>query len=153
MATWLPVRDAPSTPAVLEVAKAVERAAPRLRAAEGETGGLSRARLIKAVVPSLAAFDLTDKEVDSFSGREIDLWSAASGIAVSVQTGRAYTNNGALLAVLAAASHRPVDWLVIAVPDAYKGGAQAEPVVIQVRHLLRTRGITLDLDGVAIVPY
>jgi hypothetical protein len=153
MATWYTLRSATPSGIALELAEVLENLAPRMRLTQGETGGLTRARLVKAVGPALVRFDLTDKEVDSFNSREIDLWSAASGLAISLQTGRAHTNNGALVAVLAAAAHRSVDWLVLGVPEAYKGGAQAAPVSLQIGELLRTRGIALDLDGVALVAY
>lgn len=153
MPTWFTLRNAQPTPSAIELADAIEKDASRLRTTQSDTGGLNRARLRKAILPSLVACDLTDKDVDSFTGREIDLWSAASGLAVSLQTGRAYTNNGALLAVLAAAAHRPIDWVVITVPEAYKGGAQANPVCIQLGGLVKARGIALDLDGIAVISY
>jgi hypothetical protein len=101
----------------------------------------------------VAPLGLSDKEATSFSGREIDLWSAEAGLALSLQAGRAHTNNGALLALLAAAALRPVDWVVIAVPEAYKGGAQAAPIATQLGEIVRARGIALELDGAVMVSY
>lgn len=63
------------------------------------------------------------------------------------------TNNGALLAVLAAASSSDIDWLILLVPDRYKGSATYDSVLSQLRDLEVASGIRLDLQGVLAVGY
>jgi hypothetical protein len=89
----------------------------------------------------------------SFAAHELDFVLPAERLAVSVQAGRAWTNNGALLAVLAAAAESGVEWLLALVPFTYKTGAQFPPVVDQLRALAGSSGVDLDLRGIAVVAY
>ena len=74
-------------------------------------------------------------------------------LAVSVQAGRAWTNNGALCAVLAGAADGDSAWLVLLVPDHYKGGVQRVNISAQVAALLSSPGVHLEIEAVAVVGY
>ncbi len=84
---------------------------------------------------------------------ELDFVLPGLRSAVGVQAARAWTNNGALLAVLAAASAEGIDWLLLLVPTTYKGGPQHQHVLTQLRELSVARGVHLDLRGVGVLGY
>ncbi len=88
-----------------------------------------------------------------FARAELDFVLPGLRSAVGVQAGRAWTNNGALLAVLAAASAEGIDWLLLLVPTTYKGGPQRQHVLTQLRELAVARGVHLDLRGVGVLGY
>jgi len=73
--------------------------------------------------------------------------------ALSIQAGRAATNNGGLLATLAAASCEDVDWLVLLVPERYKNSATGAAVEKHLRDLAVAHGVRLDLQAVVLVQY
>ena len=72
---------------------------------------------------------------------------------VSLQAGRARTNNGALLSVLAAAAAAEIDWLVVLAPARYKSGAAAGPVIQDLRAMAAEPGIRLTLKGAVVLAY
>lgn len=88
-----------------------------------------------------------------FSAFELDAKLPQLGLAASVQAGRAWSNNGGLVAVLAAAADPETQWLALIVPERYMGGAQRINIVDQVEQLARSPGIKLELDGVMVVSY
>ena len=83
------------------------------------------------------------------------LSSVLSGrkVGISVHGGRAFTNNEALVAVLAAADHADIDWLIEVMPDRYKGGPTFDKVRGQLEQLQSARGIDLHLIGVTIIGF
>lgn len=89
----------------------------------------------------------------AFSSHLLDAVSGADRSAVSVQAGRAHTNNEALLGVLAAASHPLVDWLILVVPERYKNSGAYVGVTAQLDALASSPGIGLDLCGIAVVAF
>jgi hypothetical protein len=74
-------------------------------------------------------------------------------VALGVHGGRALTNNGAFVSVLAAAAHPDVDWLVIVLPQRYKGSATLTGVLTQLGELRQASGIRLDLVGVTLIGF
>jgi hypothetical protein len=82
---------------------------------------------------------------------QLDFYVPDERIAVTVQAGRAWTNNEALLAVLAAAGQPAVDWLVLPVPMIYKGSAQYPQIVQQLQALATADGVGLDLKGLVVL--
>ena len=70
-----------------------------------------------------------------------------------MQAGRAWTNNGALLALLGAAADTAVEWLAVIVPFVDKTGTQYTKVVGQLTHLVAVHGVDLDLCGVALIAH
>lgn len=131
----------------------IELRLPDMAATVGPSGGLKRDDLLRTIAPVARAYGLGVPEQRTFAGSEIDLLSTSARAAVSVQAGRAKTNNGGLLAVLAAAAMPTVDWLILIVPERYKGSTTAPPVRHDVHALARSGGIELDLSGVVILSY
>lgn len=154
MATWIWFDDVPRPTAAVHLAELVDRVAPAMRRTEGRTGGLNRDALLVVVDEALEGHGhWTRPEPGTFAHKEVDRTSPDLGLALSVQAGRAYPNNGALLAVLAAAALRDVDWLVLTVPALYKNAKQFEPVAAQLQALSREPGVRLSLKGVVLLPY
>lgn len=156
MKTWLYLRGGPADAPrdVALVVDTLEREAHTLRATEGSDGGLKRPQLREAVVQSMAGLVHRGScSTSPFGKEELDFVLAGRKLAISVQAGRAWSNNGALLALLGAAADPGIQWLVIAVPFVYKTGAQYAPVAGQVTDLLAAGGVDLDLAGVALVAY
>ena len=60
---------------------------------------------------------------------------------------------GGLVALLAAAAHKDVDWLFLLVPEHYKRSAQRVHVARQLRQLAAAPGVALDLKGVSVMGY
>lgn len=144
----------PSLPQhVAELASEVEARAPALRATEDLKGGLRRDDLLTALAPAVRGSGLAVHRRSSFAASEIDLVNTRDGVAVSVQAGRARSNNGALLAVLGAAAMDDVSWLIVLVPERYKGSVAAQPVIADFERLALARGIRLALEAVVSVVY
>lgn len=114
-------------------------------------GGLRKADLLGALSPDSLGEPLTRPGDHAFAN-VLDLVSP-SGMAISVQTGRAKTNNEAILAVLAGASHPDVRWVALILPDRYKGSSTAPSVERDVRALIGSSGVTLDLTGILVLVY
>lgn len=126
--------------------------AARFRATQTPEGGLKRADLSR-VLRSLLDLAVSGPGKDTFSRTELDLVVPELRIGLAVQAGRAWTNNGALLSVLAAASDTAVEWLLIMTPFTYKNSAAFPNVELQVRALAEAEGVDLDLHGVGLVAY
>ncbi|NUU18454.1 hypothetical protein HP550_14450 [Cellulomonas humilata] len=114
-------------------------------------GGLRKNDLLAALEPDTLGEPLTPPGDHPFAN-VLDLVSP-SGMAISVQTGRAKSNNEAILAVLAGASHPHVRWVALVLPDRYKGSSTAPSVERDVRSLVTSVGVTLDLTGILVLVY
>lgn len=124
-----------------------------MAATESPDGGLRRLDLLSTLAPVTRTHSLAVPDSDTFAVTEIDLMSSQAGAAISVQTGRAKTNNGALLSVLAAASMVEVRWLIIVVPERYKGSTTAGPIRKDLLRLARSKGVSLSVDGVQLMSF
>ena len=156
MHTWIqPAATAmPPPSAVVGLVEQISSSAPALRRTESTAGGLLRTGLVTALQSSLALpAPLTAYRGPSFSSNELDLESRTLRLVVSVQAGRALTNNGALTASLAAAACETVDWLVMLVPTQYKKSTVYQKVRQQISGLCASRGINLDLAGIHLIAY
>lgn len=155
MNTWLYVHaeDAEAPGEVTIVVEALERDSQALRATQGPDGGLKRPMLRQAVAESLGGLGCAHGSKSRFASEELDFLLADQRLAISVQAGRAWTNNGALLALLAAAADPEVDWLAVMVPFSYKTGTQYSRVARQMTDLVAAHGVDLDLAGVALIAY
>ena len=138
---------------VTDLAEAAEARAGDLRATEDVKGGLRRDDLLAALAPVVRASGLTVTERESFAAREVDAVDATDAVALSVQAGRARTNNGGLLAVLAAAAMDDVSWLLLLLPQHYKNSVAAQPVTDDLERLARTPGVRLALEAVVVITY
>ncbi|WP_141776149.1 hypothetical protein [Phycicoccus sp. SLBN-51] len=75
------------------------------------------------------------------------------GVSVHVHGGRALTNNEALYSVLRAAAADAVLACALVVPERYKGGQCALPIVRQLQQLAAWEGVTLNLDAACVIAY
>ena len=138
---------------VREVVEDLERLQPRLAATMKPEGGYERVRLDSVIRPMILGFGFEPGSAATIAPKELDYTALDRWTALSIQAGRAATNNGALLAVLAAASTRDVDWLVVLVPARYKGGNTYEQVMDQLRDLEASPGVRLELEGAVVIEY
>ena len=139
---------------VEELGRLLERHLTALRATESANGGLQRVDLAAVITPAVRRLqDGVAGRRPTFARKEVDFVVPPLRAAVSVQAGRAWTNNGALTAVLAAASTEGVDWLLLLVPTTYKGGPQHANVRKQLVELSAARGVHLDLQGIGLLGY
>lgn len=138
---------------VVAVARALESRRPSIRLTFSETGGIKRQDVSRVVELTLREAGFVPGSHALLSSKEIDYVSPDLWAAVSIQAGRAMTNNGALLAVLAAASSPDTDWLVLLVPERYKSSATHDSVLNQLKELEVAPGIRLDLQGAVLVAY
>lgn len=139
--------------AIGEVVAAIETARARIRTTFTADGGINRSAVAAVVEPLLRDAGFRRGSEATLTPKELD-YSAPSLLAVlSVQAGRAATNNGGLLATLAAASCEDVDWLVLLVPEQYKSSSAGNAVERQLRDLAVAHGVRLDLMGVLLVRY
>jgi hypothetical protein len=122
------------------------------RATQTSEGGLRRP-LLRDVLVDLVPQVGRLPAPGIFTPAELDLVLPELRVGLAVQAGRAWTNNGALLSVLAAASEPAVDWLVALVPFAYKSGSAFPNVSVQLSALAIGGGVDLDLHGIGIVAY
>lgn len=137
---------------VTDLVDYLESRAVRMGACRDARGGIRRAEVASVVERELLAADFSGGVGGAFAAKELD-FTHTSGVALSIQAGRAAANHGALFAVLAAAASPPVDWLVLAVPVIYKGVTVIEPVLRELDDLRSSPGIRLDLQGVQVVDY
>lgn len=114
-------------------------------------GGLRKGDLLAALAPETLGEPMSAPGNHAFAG-VLDLVSP-SGMAISVQTGRAKTNNEAILAVLAGASHPGVRWVALILPERYKGSSTAPAVERDVQALIGSSGVSLDLTGILVLVY
>lgn len=77
----------------------------------------------------------------------------ATGTAISVHGGRAYTNNEAVWRMIQLAGRPRVRAVVSVVPWTYKNGACSAKVEKQILELATNPGVAIDLDWAAQVPY
>lgn len=125
-----------------------------MASAESPGGGLRRLDLLATVGDVAKNLDLQLSDAATYGAAEIDLVGHRQRVAVSVQAGRAWTNNGALVAVLGAACFPGIDWLVAAVPERYKGTVTARRIQRDISALAASaNGVRLDLKGVLILSF
>jgi hypothetical protein len=118
-----------------------------------DAGGLRRDRLREVAAEILGLSAAPAPLSGGLAHGQLDFYVPDGCIAVAVQAGRAWTNNEALLAVLAAASQPAIEWLVLLVPMIYKRSAQYPPIVQQLQALAAADGVDLDLKGVVLLGY
>jgi len=151
------IHVSPTTPAVPEgigdAVAVIESAEAQVRATLTETGGIHRSTVASVLEPSLRRSGFRVGSDATFGSTEIDFSAPSLLAALSIQAGRAATNNGGLLATLAAASCEDVDWLVLLVPERYKNSATGDAVEKQLRNLAVAHGVRLDLQAVLLVRY
>ena len=123
-----------------------------MRATEESNGGLKR-KALKSVVEARLLGTPIGSSGGGFFPHELDFVLPTQNAAVSVQAGRAWMNNGALLAVLAAAAQPNIEWLLCLVPFTYMNAAQFDPVVAQIEALAVSDGVDLDLRGIIVIAY
>lgn len=132
---------------------------PRLRATQTRDGGLRRQSLVDELASNSSLCDVHDEEIETspklptFMPDELDFILPALRVGVSVQAGRAWTNNGAMVGLLASASCPDVDWHIAVVPEQYKGTKHLGSIVVQMSSIRDARGIYLDLLGCIVLPY
>lgn len=155
MAPWIRFDAdlAPVPGAADSLADALRERLSVLSALVAPDGGVKRLELLPALTTIVRGFGLTVFERDSFASNEVDLIDTRNRIGVSLQAGRARTNNGALLSVLAAAAAPDVDWLIILAPTRYKSGAAAVPVTEDLREMASEAGIRLAVMAVLVLAY
>lgn len=138
---------------VLDVISGVEVLRPAIRDTFTSTGGISRPAVAAIVHPVLVGASFLPQSPADFLPEEIHYSATALSTVVSIQTGRASTNNGGLVATLSAASCAGVDWLLLLAPENYKGSTAADRVASHLDELAAAGGIHIDLVGVALVAY
>lgn len=144
----------PTVPArVASIATELELRRRAVRETFSPEGGINRQAVGGVLDSTLRAAGFMAGSPATLSPKELDYTSVDLWTAVSIQAGRAMTNNGALLAVLAAASCPDVDWLILLVPERYKNSATYDAVLRQMKDLEVAAGIRLDLQGVLLVEY
>jgi hypothetical protein len=129
----------------------VESCAHELRGKEDAKGGLKRLDLQEVLVRCLRGGVL--EAAEAFASQELDVRLPELRVVCSVQAGRGWSNNGGLLATLAAAADVDTDWLILIVPEHYKRSAHRIYIVAQLNDLAASKGIGLELDGVLVVAY
>ncbi len=148
--------SSPESPTPEKVSKAVtmiESQRHILRATMDERGGLKRDDLRDAMVASARKLGLDTESPAHFERTQLDFSHRSGRYAISLQAGRAAVNNDALLSVLAAASARAIDWLIIVLPHSYKNGKPCDKVLDQLQALAQTTGIDIDIKGVVVVGF
>lgn len=146
--------ETPALPAaVARIAADLELRRRAVRNTFSLDGGINRQAVGVVLDETLRAAGFLPGSPATLSPKELDYTSLELWSAVSIQAGRAMTNNGALLAVLAGASCPDVDWLILLVPERYKNSATHDAVLRQMKELEGASGIRLDLQGVLLVEY
>lgn len=150
MYTWLSSKRAPVPTIPQPVPTMLERLGDlrTLVGVRSAEGGIKRESVLVGAARRLEAAGLS-----TGSRSYMDATGAGGQVGFRVEAGRAHTNNDGLLAVLQAASDPQVRVLLLAVPDVYKGSVTAARAIDRVSWVLTTRGIELELLGVAILPY
>lgn len=116
-------------------------------------GGVNVSKLRDVLSATAARHGLHLGSGDTFAVNELAWESRDRALAVAVQAGRAATNNGGLVSLLAAAARPQVDWLILVLPERYKGATTYGVVLRQLRALSRADGIDLDLVGVTLIGF
>lgn len=138
---------------LVAVVDALETRRGSIRATFTADGGINRRDVAREIDPLLRTQGFRAGSDATLSPREIDYMASSLLAALSIQAGRAATNNGGLLATLAAASCEDVDWLVLLVPERYKNSATGAAVEKHLRDLAVAHGVRLDLQAVVLVQY
>ena len=136
-----------------EIVDVMELAVPALAGTIDAKGGVLVAALRQVLDPVAEGLGLAPCRHDMFAAKVLSWENRDRRIAVSVHAGRAESNNEVLLAVLGAAAHFDVDWLVAVLPSRYKQGHTFEKVVAQLGALSRAGGVRMDLVGVTLVGF
>jgi hypothetical protein len=136
-----------------EVVDAVALASPRLGTVVTPKGNIKRELLREVLTPTLSPFGVRPQRRATFTAKELDYSGPDRRIGVAVQAGRAFTNNGALVSLLTAASSPELDWVVITIPETYMNNQVYPKVLQQFRELQGSHGIHLDLQGVILISY
>lgn len=125
---------------------------PHVTRAVPADGGLRKRDLLEALDLAELGEPVAPPDPRAFGANVIDFVSL-SGVAISMQTGRAKTNNEGLLAVLAAAAIPAARWAALILPERYKGSSTATAVERDVRSLSACAGVDLALNGVLVLTY
>ncbi|WP_166844737.1 hypothetical protein [Isoptericola sp. BMS4] len=136
-----------------ELVSRIEVLRPAIRGTFTPAGGILRASVENVVRPVLAEAGFRPGSPATFLPTELNYHASGLAAVVSIQTGRASTNNGGLAATLSAASCVGVDWLLLLAPETYKGSTTAPKVESHLHELAAARGVHLDLCGVVLVSY
>lgn len=140
--------------ALTDVVAGLSAQLPALAATATQTGGLRRERLRDVVAAALRGrVDPAAGLGDGFGASQLDYKISGVPVAVTVQTGRAWTNNEALLGVLAAACAPQIEWLVLLAPMKYKKSSQYPHILQQLKALTAAQGVDLDLKGVVLLAF
>lgn len=133
--------------------EAISALKPQLSAVAESDGGIRRDAIKHVLGLALHELGFSSGSLATFAAGELDYAHAGRRTVISVQGRRAKTNNGALVGVLAAASAPSVDWVILLVPDRYKGTRTFQPIAEQLDALAAADGILLNLRGCVLVGY
>lgn len=147
-----PAVPGPSGP-LQSVIDAVTHQTGALAATVTAAGGVQVSKLRDALRAVASSHALVHPSGDTFAVGELAWESRAAGLAVAIQAGRAAANNGGLISVLAAAARPDVDWLILVLPERYKGATCYGAVLKQIGAVSGARGIDLDLAGVTLIGF
>lgn len=86
-------------------------------------------------------------------GAPADLHRPQLQTALAVYGGRAYTNNEVVWHLLNLAGREDIRSAVFVVPRTYKRSQCSDKVVGQLNDVAASRGITIDMDWVAVMPF
>jgi hypothetical protein len=142
------------TAQVLKAAVDIEAMQPELSRLIWPNGKIVRSEVTDALSRFMtdSGFRPSGSHV-TFAGSEIDSVNPSTAVGISIQAGRGWTNNGAVMATLGAAADPRVRWLVLIAPQVYKGSRSFGSIVTRTQELLASPGIELDLDGVIAIAY
>lgn len=142
------------TAQVLKTAVGIEQMQPELSRVIWPNGKIVRSEVTDALSRRMieSGFRPSGSRI-AFAGKEIDFVNSSTSVGVSIQAGRGWANNGAVMATLGAAADPRVRWLVLIAPQVYKGSRSFESIVIRVQELLASPGVELDLDGIIAIAY
>ena len=139
--------------AVLAVIDAIVLVSPDLTAQVTSQGSITSEPLRETLEPVLSPFGMTPGVQAGFAVKEIHFTGTDLRTGVSLQAGRAFANNGALVSVLASASSPDIEWMIVVVPEVYKGSKVYPRVLAQFHELQKAHGIHLDLQGAILLSY
>lgn len=133
------------------IVDAVWQCRESLRRTVTPSGGIRRSGLLE-ILGALPA--LTSRTAGAMFAPDQLAFTAANGrVSLSAHGGRAYVNNEAVIAALAAATSPSVRTHVAVVPASYKKAPTAIRVRDQLASLLTQSGVRLELDHVVLVVY
>jgi hypothetical protein len=138
---------------VRAVVDAIAQVSPRLAAQVTSQGSITSEPLREILKPVLSRFGITPGHHAGFASKELHFSATDLRTGVSLQAGRAFVNNAALVSVLASASSPDIDWVIVVVPEIYKSSKVYLKVLDQLHELQGAHGIHLDLQGAVLVSY